>query len=119
MTRIVYSFAGVILLSSHPYSCHKPTAEESYAHDKRCFAALDANLKIVPAARFKQVGVDPGAVDLVSKENVSGAFDWGERLGMSPGAIYKDLERAARRLREVSHLAASWSRPAEIRSLGL
>lgn len=94
MKQAGLALASAVLLSSHPYSCHKPTAQESYAHDKRCFAALDAHFKIVPPARFKQAGVDPGAVDLVSRENASGAFDWGERLGMSPGAIYADLERA-------------------------
>ena len=86
--------ASAVLLSSQPYSCHKTTAREAYAHDKRCFAALDANLRHVPAARFKEVGLDPDAVDLVSRENMSSAYDWGKLLGMQPNAIYQDLERA-------------------------
>ena len=94
MKQTALALASALLLASHPYSCHKTTAQEAYAHDKGCFAALDANLKIVPAARFKQANLDPGAVDQVSTENMSSAYDWGERLGMSPDAVYKDLERA-------------------------
>ena len=91
----LYSFAGIIALTASPYACHKPTAQEGYAHARRCFAALDANLKIVPAARFEEVGLDPDSVDFVRRETVSGAFDLGKSLGMSPGAINQDLERAS------------------------
>jgi hypothetical protein len=94
MNQTGLALASAVVLSSHPYSCHKTTPQEAYAHDKHCVAALDANLKIVPAARLKQVGLDPGAVDLVSRGNTSGAYDWGKRLGMSPDAIHEDLERA-------------------------
>jgi hypothetical protein len=94
MKQMALVMGSAVMIWSQPYSCHKTTAEEAYAHDKLCFAALHANLKIMPAARFNQVGLDPDAVDVVSRGNMSGAYEWGERLGMSPDAIHKDLEKA-------------------------
>jgi hypothetical protein len=107
MNQFALALASVVMLSAHPYSCHKTTAQEAYAHDKRCFAALDANSKIVPAARFQEVGVNPEAVELVSTENMSGTYDWGERLGMTPYAIHQDLESA----RATYVKAHTWQEP--------
>jgi hypothetical protein len=84
----------MIALSGSPYSCHKPTAREEYPDAIRCHAALEANLKIVPEARFRQIRLDPDAVDLASQENMNGAFDLGRQLGMTPDAVQKDLHRA-------------------------
>jgi hypothetical protein len=94
MKRTVYSFAGVIVLFTSPYSCHKPTSQEMYAHAKGCFAALDTNLNIVPPARFTQAGLDPDAIEMASSDDMSGAFDMGKEIGMKPDAILKDLQRA-------------------------
>ena len=94
MREAVYSLAVVMIVSSSPYGCHKPTPQEQYAGGRHCFAALDANLKTVPPALFRKRGFDPGAVELVATESMNGAYDMGAQLGMSPPAIGRDLEQA-------------------------
>lgn len=86
------SFAAILALTATPYSCHKPTAYEQYAGARRCVAALGANLKFVPSTRFKQVGLDPDAVDLVFTDSISDAYDVGKLLNMRPEAINRDLQ---------------------------
>ena len=95
LRRTVCSFAGIVALTTSPYGCHKPTLQEQYADARRCFAALDANLKFVTAEQFRRVGLDRDAVDLVFREEINNAFDLGKPIGMKPAAITADLQRAS------------------------
>ena len=87
---------------------HDPSPREDYAHGKRCYAALDANLKIVPADRFRQLRLDPGTVEVAASDNMEGAYQVARQMGMAPDAISRDLA-AARADYVRSH---SWQEPA-------
>lgn len=93
MKAASYSVAGLFVLAS-PYSCHKPTAQELYAHAKHCHAVLDTALKVVPAARFKQANVDPSLVDLASQDDLSAAYEYGKQIGIQFDAVTRDAEQA-------------------------
>jgi hypothetical protein len=94
MRGSAFCVAGAVVFLVPPYSCHKPTAQEEYAQAKHCYAAYGASLKIVPAARFTQAGINPALIERASDANVDGAYDAGKQIGMSPGAISRDLEQA-------------------------
>jgi hypothetical protein len=107
MKHAAYALAGVILLSAHPYSCHKPTLQEGYAEGRACFAALDANLRAVPADGFRKARIDRDKVAVASSDNMTGAFGGGERMGMKPNAILQDYRRGS-----AEYLAShSWQPP--------
>lgn len=107
--RTFCSFAGVILLSSSPYSCHKPTDQELYAEARRCYAALDANQMIVPEARLEESGLSRSRIATAVNGNIDEAYDIGKAMRLSPQAISIDLGKA-RALHKVPQLAAGWQR---------
>jgi hypothetical protein len=93
--NLFFSVGAVIALTSSPYSCHKPTAEEQHRQQKRCFGALDANLKFVAPRVFERAGLDASAIEFAAREEMNAAYDSGERLGFSPHQIYHELVTAS------------------------
>lgn len=111
MNRRLYSIAGLILIAPHPYSCHKTTAQESYADSRRCFAALDANAGQLSPKQFRAAGINGESVEFAARQMISAAFDSGEAIGMKPAAIYADLHKASADYRE----AHMWTPPGQTR----
>jgi len=89
-----YCFAGLLLLGAPPYSCHKPTLQESYADAKHCSSVYSAGLKLIDGAAFAQAQLDPRLVEDAKNNSVSAAYVDGKQLGMSADAIGKDLDRS-------------------------
>lgn len=96
MTRRAYCFAGLLLVGQSPYSCHKPTPEESYADAKLCNSAYDAGLKLISTDGFREARLDRSLVDDAKNNSVGAAYMIGKQLGMAPNAIAQDLESARR-----------------------
>src|SRR5881398_59069 len=94
MKRPALCFAGVSALLVPQYSCHPGTRQENYAASRHCFATLNANLAIQSADRFRQAGLNRDAVVVASDGNMNAAYDLGKLLGMSPAAVFKDIEGA-------------------------
>ena len=94
MTRRTYCFAGLLLVGQSPYSCHKPTTEESYADAKLCNSVYGAGLKLISAKGFEKARLDPSLIDDAKNSIVSAAYIYGKQLGMGPNAVAQDLERA-------------------------
>jgi len=94
MTDRNYCFAGLLLLAASPYSCHKPTLEESYADAKHCSSVYGAGLKLIDGAAFAQAQLDPSLVEDAKNNSVSAAYADGKQLGMGAVAIGKDLDRS-------------------------
>jgi len=89
-----FCFAAASLLFVPQYSCRQPTPAENYANSRACFAAVSANLERVPAARLRQAGVPRSALRAVADDTMSAAYDAGKLAGMTPEAIFHDLEHA-------------------------
>ena len=92
MRRRTYCFAVLLLVG--PYSCHKPTLQESYAEAKLCNSAYDAGLKLISADGFRKAQLDPSLVDDAKNNNLGAAYSDGKQLGMGPNEIGQDLESA-------------------------
>ena len=96
MTRRAYCFAGLLLVGQSPYSCHKPTPQESYADDKLCLSAYRTGLEIIPDAQFEQARLDRSSVQDAANNSLAAAYADGKQLGLSSDAIARDLEHARR-----------------------
>jgi hypothetical protein len=90
MRRACCSIVG-LALAVPQYSCHAPTAQESYAASKRCFVVLDTGLKIIPGLRS---GAESSSVRIAADGDLSSAWDGGKALGMTGADISADLEKA-------------------------
>ena len=89
--------AGAMLLSSSPYSCHKPTTQALYADARHCHAVYDGALEIVSPGQFERAALDPGILRVSSAEDMQSAYDFGKQAGMSNRLIFLDLMRAKSR----------------------
>lgn len=95
MKHALYSIAGLFILTS-PYSCQKPTLQESYAHEKVCHAVLDTSLKVISPVEFGRTGLDPSLVRVASQNMLQAAYSDGRNLGMGPDAIAQDVALAGK-----------------------